>query len=414
MVAHRPDKSLSSSLLDSGTPGTSATKLLPVAAIYGANAAGKTNTLYALSYMIHAIRSSQSQWEPNGHTYVQPFLGIDSKSPSSFEVELYLDGQLYRYGFAANRHVILEEWMYSHPLGRERLLFKRSSSEGSSIRTTKNFGSDTGSIESTKRRVRSNSLFLSAAAQDNHPAAALIYKYFQVAWYNVISDMDSKYSTFTSTICSNPGGHKDIVLSFLKIADPSITDFVIEPIQGKGWNDYPSGKVPEDFFDDDQRYNVSFRIGEGSGSFLLPFDQQSKGVKKIYCLVGTVLVSLSQGHLIMLDELETSIHPHLARMIVDLFQDSRVNTGKSQLLFTTHDTSLLDQTLLRRDQIWFVEKEEGSSRLYSLLEFSPRKDADLETGYLRGRYGAIPVARMPTQWLTAEGTLPIILGAPGS
>jgi hypothetical protein len=101
----------------------------------------------------------------------------------------------------------------------------------------------------------------------------------------------------------------------------------------------------------------------------------------------------------LFDEIEGSIHPHMARLIIDMFQDTNVNHAGSQMIFTTHDTGLLDQTLLRRDQIWFVEKERLCSRLYSLLDFSPRKDANLEAGYLRGRYGAIPVARPRSDWV---------------
>lgn len=399
LVASESDKTLTSSLISPDPKGRKSRRLLPVAAIYGANAAGKTNVLKALSFMAAAVSTSHTQWTPGSRIPVHQHKGkLDE--PASFEVEIFIDGIRYRYGFVASSQAFMQEWLYSYPTGKPRQLYFRSTENGkTTIRTGKYFGGDTKYIKSIKIKVRDNSLFLSAAAQDNHPICRDVYSFFYRAKRGSLHPhIDDRRVTLTSALLESDPSWKELFLAALRTADPSISDIVIQPVEGRSWSERDKDD-DANFFEDVDRYRIYFVVGKGKSSFRIRFEEQSQGVKKLYGLMGEIVFSIFDHQLILVDELEASIHPHVARFLVDLFQDPESNINKSQIIFTTHDTNLLDRTLLRRDQIWFVEKDDCCSHLYSLLEFSPRKDADLERGYLRGRYGAIPIASMPPGWL---------------
>lgn len=404
LVAAPADKTLPSVLIDPAEMTAKKRRLLPVAAIYGANAAGKTNILKAFSFMDLAVEKSQSNWQPGSGVPVEQFRG-QSSNESSFEVDIILDSQRYTYGFVATKEAFIGEWLYSYPTGKRRLLFDRTTIEGiTKIRTTRHFPGDRSYITTIKKRVRNNSLFLSAAAQENHSLCNSIYEFF---FYTMTSSVlphqvEQRRVNLTCVLMEMEGPWKEMLLSILKTSDPSISDIKIEPLD-KSWAEYSKHSDGSFFKAEEQKYKVSFVIGSGKRAFRLPFEEQSQGVKKLFGVFGEILVAMYKRNIVIIDELETSIHPHVARMIVDMFQDPTTNQAGSQLIFTTHDTNLLDQTLLRRDQIWFVEKDQCCSHVYPLLSFSPRKDADLERGYLRGRYGAIPVANIPAGWLNLAG-----------
>lgn len=400
MKARVSDTSLQSCLLQPDGAGRSKIRLLPSAAIYGANSAGKTNVLRALHYMRSAVTASQTSWEPGNGTNLFPH-AISSNSTSTFEIDFYVDGVRYRYGFTANVDRFLEEWLFSYKNNRKRVVFERESGDGDTASVK--FGShpeDPKFIDTTILRTRDNGLFLSAAAQDNHPIAMEIRAFFMSVYVSsLLDDMDIARESLTSALADQIPPLKKLLLSLLRSADESISDVEIRPLEGKRWADFSKSNRVDFFSTKENRYDVFFVYGKGEKAFRIPFSSQSKGIKKLYGVLGEVIFSFYRRKVLILDEIESSIHPHVARFIVDMFQDPDFNTVGSQLLFSTHDTGLLDQSLLRRDQIWFVEKKSSSSRLYSLQDFSPRKDADLEAGYLRGRYGAIPVARARAPWI---------------
>jgi AAA15 family ATPase/GTPase len=403
LVAHGSDNTLRSALLK--IPGRGRRlNLLPVAAIYGSNAAGKTNVLAAFEYVRRAVSRSQTSWAPSGGTEVEPHLGR-SNDPSSFEVDIYLEGARYQYGFAATPHYFVDEWLYSYPKGRKRVIFKRETNKEGVVNVL--FGpslvGDDRFIESTIRRTRPNSLFLSASAQDNNPISVEVVKFFKQCFTTSLYENIDPMLNLTGSLYSIKS-IADIILSLVQYADSSVNDIEIRP-RGKTWSQSSEEERNSFFFGVGRQFDIDFVYGDGDELFRVPFDQQSRGVKKIFAIAGEIASCFLRKRILLLDEIESSIHPHVARFIVDLFQDSDVNGEGSQVVFTTHDTGLLDQTLLRRDQIWFVEKDACCSRLYSLLDFSPRKDADLELGYLRGRYGAIPVARPRADWIAQTRSL---------
>lgn len=414
MLAHKADKTLSGALLKPAGLGDAAARLLPVAAIYGPNAGGKTNVILAIKYLKDAVAASQAAWRPGAGTQLEPH-ALKSGSPSEFEIELLVSGIRYRYGFRALPAYFSEEWLYSYPKNRERMLFYRETRRVESDYLTKvEYGASlTGGHkhhEATRVRTRENSLFLSSAAQDNQREARAIYDWlsdeFEVSLFGQESDLpDGDRAAVTSRMCSDIDVFKTLTLGLLRAADPNILDIEISCTS----DDVPSlleTKVNredradlERFVEDSRNFNVRFVIGSPSNPFRLPLEVQSRGVQRLYLLASSILTALKFGEVLIVDELDTSVHPNMAAQVIALFQSNLTNSNGAQLLFSTHETRLLSLQHLRRDQVWFVEKEEGESRLYSLLDFRPRKDENFENGYLRGRYGAIPPAAFPPEWV---------------
>jgi len=382
--------------------------LVRVAAIYGANASGKSNVIKALAYMSSAVRNSQRKWPPEGPIPREPFLlAAQSKlDPSSFEVDLLLDGVRYHYGFTLNDRQILEEWLDAFPIGKRQMWFKRKQRV---FTFGKKLGGDNGAI---KRLTRANSLFLSAAAQNNHEALLPIYKWFADQCQFVPRERDS-FTDETTQMCKD----KDVkswVLKTLRAADLGVVGLDIReedlkpriPI-GVSDKDMPfyeqmdealdkfwsAAKMISGRSDFPEKRQVLSLIHEGPKQCQVPFHQrsESEGTVAFFGLLGPVLSAIKSGGVVCVDELDASLHPLLALEVVRLFNDPKLNPRGAQIIFTTHDTNILDRASLRRDQIWFTEKDaEGGTHLYPLTDFKPRKNENLERGYLQGRYGAVP------------------------
>ena len=416
LLSHRADKTHPESLIHPPKDAKVPSQVLPVIAIYGANSAGKTNVLGAFSYLKTAVVESQSGWRPNSGTKSDRFIGrIGAESPISVEADIICKGERYRYGFAANSRSFEEEWLYHYKKGKESLIFMRNTS----LRDEKNitnvefgdlFGGDTLYREGIERRVRDDSLLLSAAAQDNHPACIEIYNWFDnyVSSLNLETSSDRANAQITASFLAQHDDDymKKNVITLLKPVEPNLIDIIISKnAKTKIPNSMREMLQPDAIASIESflAYEIDFVFKRGRSKIRLPFNKQSKGFQKFFSMCVTIYFALQAGEVLLVDELETSIHPHLARLIVEMFQSKDINFGGGQLIFTTHDTGLLDQALLRRDQIWFVEKNQMISDLYSLLQFSPRKDENLERGYLRGRYGAIPALGIDLSLLSNSG-----------
>jgi len=227
--------------------------------------------------------------------------------------------------------------------------------------------------------------------QDNNKIIEPIVKWFKLIYALEVSEADDEFNAdFTAQSIQETDIIKKDVLKLLKIADPSIVGIEV---------DGPLKKVADSHASIGRVYDVKFVQEHKSEMFKIPFSHQSRGVQRMFSIAFILNAALVLGGVVLIDELEASMHPHLARYIVDLFQNKETNTKGAQIIFTTHDTNLLDQSLLRRDQIWFVEKDGCCSTLYGLLEFAPRKDENLESGYLRGRYGGVPSMGAASSWL---------------
>jgi len=179
---------------------------------------------------------------------------------------------------------------------------------------------------------------------------------------------------------------KSALLDLLHLADLGIADLDLREERRKSHYVFEAGAAPTVL-------ELMHRSREGLVP--MPFERESRGTRAWVCLAGAMLWALEQGAVLLLDELDASLHPRLTLEMVRLFQDPDRNPRQAQLIFNTHDTTLLGTLLgepaLHRDQVWFVEKDrEGATHLFPLTDFKPRKFENLERGYLQGRYGAIP------------------------
>ncbi|MBV9849957.1 MAG: AAA family ATPase [Armatimonadetes bacterium] len=371
--------------------------LLTSAAIYGKNASGKSNLGAALRFMRDMVLYSSSILRPlNPETLedelpTEPFL-LNAKTrqqPSFFEIVFLLDGTQYRYGFEADATHIVSEWLFYVPSRREYALFIR---EGQEISVKSNFKEGKGLEEKT----RDVALFLSVVAQFNGATAGKI-----IGWFGRLTItsglQDDDFRTFTVR-CLREGRHKDEIVSFVRSLDVDIDDLLVRPAASlDDFPETPPGERRRRLADQWNNEIIALHpiygeAGERMGVEGFSADlQESQGTRKLIAMAGPLHEALRHGYVLFIDEMDARLHTHMTAAIVGLFNSRRTNPHGAQLIFVTHDTNLLDNTLLRRDQIWFAEKDrQGGTRLISLVEYRERNNADFEQRYLAGRYGGLP------------------------
>jgi len=381
-------------------------RLLRSAVIYGANASGKSNVFSAFAFVRDFVKQSASK-EPGASIPLHPFL-LDRSSatkPSEFEITFIHNGVRYQYGFMADRSRVHEEWLFAYPKGLSQCWFRRGPAAESSD-SDWYFGPHLkGEKERIKSLTRPDVLFLSAATQFNHAQLSAVYEWF--SQYLRVLSADTDHGLITATIMQESADSHARIKNLLCLADLGIAEVSVEAIKASP-EEMLRDIADEDLrkalgiilkkFDTDTEVNVldvqlQHRAGDReSGEISLPMESESKGTQRLFSVAGPWIDTLDNGYAVVVDELDTSLHPLLAKELVSMFHRRDLNVNNAQLICNTHDTTLLDHDLFRRDQIWFVEKDNtGASHLYPLLEFSPRKGEALERGYLRGRYGAIPV-----------------------
>ena len=348
--------------------------LLPALALYGANAAGKSNVLHALSTMQNVVVGDASKLSKGQKLPWEPFGG--SGKPTSFEIIYIYNGVRYAYGFSFDARKIYSEYLYHWPNGREALVFSREEGQYE-------FRENVQEQITLSNRTPENKLYLVSSNDWNLPQTENAYKWFQEKLVFIAAQAASSSETITRIVAGDE--QKARILKELLLADLGITNVSIKNI----------GKTPV--------ITTTHRIIKEDGSteyFQLQMDQESAGTQRFFARIGGWLQALEAGALLVVDEIEDSLHPLLTKRLIEMVQDSTVNTNAAQLLFTTHDAMLLDLNFFRRDQIWFAEKNDKSctTQLYSLASFSPRKGENIRKGYLQGRFGAIPFIGGDLQW----------------
>lgn len=360
-------------------------RLLPSAVIYGANSSGKSNFLKAIGKFTEII-STSSKLNSTDKLDITPFLLNPEtiQEPSFFEIELLIDNQTYTYGFTANNQKVYKEWLYlkEGKAKKEKCLFIRTE-EG--IGTTDDYNEGKGLEE----KVRDNGLFLSTVDSFNGKIAKNIIS--EINSIFVISGIDHEFwSTITNDMCSN----KDPEISYQKDVQTFLNSMNV------GFNRF---EIPEDekLAKEIKAYtihNLYNSQGEiiGETRFSMK-EHESSGTNKLFDLAVLVIGQLLLGSPLIVDELDSKLHPLLTQHIIKLFNNPKTNPKGAQLIFATHDTNLLNVKTFRRDQIWFTEKDHSEATdLYSLAEFREpegnkiRKDRSFEKDYINGRYGAIP------------------------
>lgn len=372
-----------------------APRLLRSAVVYGANASGKSNLIKALQYMRAVVMESATVIQP-GQTYaVQPFR-LDAQSadePTEFEVTFILDGVRYQYGYAMTPQRIVGEHLLVYKAFKPQRWFERHF-DAKTGKDVFEFGSGLkGPKNLWEGATRPNALFLSMAVQLNSEALRPVFDWFASGL--VIFNEQALLNPQVSIQMLMQAESRKQICNFLTAADISIADIELATRKVAGQSikiDLATGK--QEFGPVENEVNeLKFLHVTDKGKAVFDLADESSGTRNLLFLTGPVLDILRKETTLVIDELDTSLHTNLVQALVRLFHRPDTNTGGAQLIFTTHDTTLLDAYgLFRRDQVWFVEKKnDQSSDLYGLMEFSPRKNEALERGYLQGRYGAIPI-----------------------
>jgi AAA15 family ATPase/GTPase len=367
-------------------------KLLKCAAIYGANASGKSNLVQALRYMRQFVLSSSKDTQADEPIGVESFrLSTEVEdAPSFFEIVFLLDGTRFRYGFEADVGRIHSEWLFHVPATKEARLFLREKDKFT-------VASDYKEGRGLQERTRDNALFLSVVAQFNGELSQRILKWFQDL--QVMSGLEDRgYREYT--IREFEGNKlKDDILAFVKKMDLGIDNIEIESesdeVSASAKIYYGGGQFRTYFLTRKSVKTLHKKYGKKNDVISAEvFDidkQESEGTKKIFALSGPLMDALQGGKTLVIDELDARFHPLITLSIIRLFNSNQTNPHNAQLVFTTHDTNLLNNKIFRRDQIWFTEKDKlGATDLYSLVEIKIRNDASFEKDYISGKYGAIP------------------------
>jgi AAA15 family ATPase/GTPase len=358
--------------------------LTPVAAIYGANSSGKSNVLAAMKTMQDMITGASAQLLkekklPYDPFAFDPFTLAGKPSPTEFEIIFYYNSVKYAYGFSYDAKQILTELLYHWPNGREALIFSRDKSKFE-------FRENVNEQIILAGRTPANKLYLVSSNEWNAPQTELAYKWFAEKFlpYDEHDTPD-----ITSNLFFEDAGKpiRAQVVKELLLADLGIVDVL----------------CGEEIFDGDNRrirMMHKYEYEGNTGLHPLFLEQESKGTQRFFARIGPWINALEKGGILFVDEIEASLHPMLTRRLVEMMQNPSINTKRAQLIFTTHDVMLLDLTLLRRDQIWFTDKdpETLTTELFSLWDFSVRKGENIRKGYLQGRYGAIPFIGGDVKW----------------
>lgn len=368
----------------------SAPHALRTVVVYGPNASGKSSLLRALDYMRAVVAESATVIQP-GQTYnVQPFKldPATAHQPTEFEITFLLSGVRHQYAFAMTSQRIVSESLLVYRSSKPTQLFSRQHIDGDGDHYE--FSTYlTGPRKLWQESTRPNALFLSMAAQLNSEQLSPVFNWivrnitFLPAGSTVLPD-------FTTALLATELGRASI-REFLSAADISIAD--VQAVPRKGMHaQWVLGASGLQASQEEREFLMPvFEHSTPKGSAKFELHDESEGTQRLYGLIAPVLDCLRDGRVLVVDELDSSLHTLLVRRLVNMFQTPELNPNGAQLIFSTHDTSLLDHTIFRRDQIWFTEKDaDQATRLYPLSDFSPRKQEAWERGYLAGRYGAVP------------------------
>ncbi len=368
--------------------GKKTVDLLPSAAIYGPNASGKSNLFKALRSMQFIILKSADLL---GQLPYQPFLlSKESLSaPTRFEVTLIIDETKYQYGFVHNQSKILAEWLYA---GGKTLFTREINADNNGYayqdRNLK------GAKSTWKDSTRPDALFLSVAVRLNSSQLTPIYEWFQKKLH-ILNSADLSFTTDNYSTTDK----KHYLLDFLAAADLDIEDVLAQSKDIEDPSLAPAG-LSDLIAAINSRSNIKFKhydikfkhATDYNDGVDFDLQDESDGTQRMYNLAGPWLKSLEDGHVVFFDELNNSLHPFLVKFLVNKFNLASSNPKHGQLIFSTHETSLLDQKFMGRDQVWFCEKDNSrSTKLTSLIEYKHRSDIlSIEKAYLSGRYNAVP------------------------
>jgi hypothetical protein len=406
LAASNYDKTLPQNLITPGLPGGFADlRIIKAAALYGPNAGGKTNVLLALRFLRWLVVESATGQKPEAKLPAEPFR-LDHESldaPTALQLTFVANDMVYELAVAVTKQRVVQERLVAYSdSGRAQLWYDRLWNDETRRydwlpEKPTDFQRDPGIVEKT----RENALFLSTAAQWNNTQVMPVYHWFSKKLQFMTLSADAPLShDFTAEMVNRSGEYKEFITRVLRLADLGLTEVEARAespdddaqkvfgimksfIREAGG---PGNMFPERF------WQVTFQHeGKGGERFPINWGDESAGTRRFFSVLGPWLTVFKNDQVLCVDELETSLHPILAAELLRLLFKVTNAQSRAQLLFTTHNPLLLDMTLLRRDQIWFADKNrQGESFLYPLTDYKPRADESLVRGYLSGRYGAVP------------------------
>lgn len=378
--------------LDGGLP-----RLLRSTVLYGPNASGKSAFIQALRFVQEQVLHSQKESQAGDPIDVTPFkLTANSRAADSeFEVTFVEQGVRYEYGFCCNRERFTEEWLIAYPLGRAQKWFHRVFNTETGKDAYKFSTAFLGGRQRQTWAVqtRQNALFFSTAIQLNNEQLKPAFDWFKLR-LRVLDSARGFSPSYTLSLCRNDEERKRVV-AFMNSADLSILDIQLKETAFSA-DTLPRGlpaAIKDELLKDaagKKFIKPSFFHRDVDTQESVEFDEkeESAGTLALFAFAGPWLDVIENERVLVVDELDSSLHPLLVHHLVRRLHHEGT---KAQIIFTTHDTTLLSQKLLRRDQVWFMEKDANSAtRLYPLSDFSPRDNEAVERGYLNGRYGGIP------------------------
>lgn len=366
--------------------------LLKSAAIYGANGSGKSNVVKALIAMMIFIRASFKD-DQVGKRVIEPFL-LNTEThnqPTFFQLVFILDNIRYRYGFEVFQNVVKSEWLFGTPGKTEAYFFTR---EGTSIKINeKKYAEGKGLDDKTSE----NNLFLNIVKAFNGKTSNRIISFFDQK-ITISAGITDNFLRETTVEFLQEVDFKNQIIGLLNLADLGILDVFHKKITRDDLPKNPHPILVKDVENGNLEIILSKRQlldsnGNSAGNYFFDIDnQESDGTLKFFNYSGAIINALIEGGILVLDEFDARLHPMLTKKIVEMFNSPTINKNGAQLVFVTHDTNLLDNSLLRRDQIYFTEKNKlQETELYSLADFKGiRNDASYEKDYISGKYGAIP------------------------
>ncbi len=426
--AGKADKELAGNCFTPELPGQKEASFVKAVALYGANASGKSSVLDALKCLATWVAGSANIVDPEDPiTGIEPFALSPggAAEPTAFAIVFITGGLRYEYRVAATREQIFHESLRAFPTAKAQVWFSRDwSEEKQRYEWTPDRPSGYQPDAKMREFTLPNVLFLSKAISLGDVQLEPIYRWFKegIRFFDLSVQMRGVDNEFTVQEFEKDSALSRQVVALLSHADIGVIgaelperDEALDLMFSEIWNSIKDGEGRvEQLFEelkkaDFSRYLEEFRKRKPSRtsgpanrikllhrskdgeSVALPWSAESAGTRRLFTLAGPLLNILRKGQVVCIDELDTSIHPKMVCEILRLVFNAETNPGGAQILFTTHNPLLLDPTLLRRDQVWFTEKDAaGESHLYPLTDFHPRKDESWARGYMAGRYGGIP------------------------
>jgi predicted ATPase len=352
-------------------------QVYPLLGVFGANASGKSNVIVALKKMKEAVLGSYAQWTSYQGIPREEF-ALDPKAVAEstfYEADFVLeDGVRWTYGFELGARAVEAEWLHAYPKGRRQVWLDRDAARDNVFEFPGDRIHDRALLA---RTTRPNALLLSRAANDNHPQLTRIYDWFNQNLWDVTPETErTQREAYTARQLLDEDA-RDRIEELLRVADLGIKGAEVQQRPGQS----PLVRL--------------LHGGDSDEPVALDWQRESFGTRSWFALIGPLLLALDKGAVLLIDELDSSLHPRFAAEVVRLFQAPWVNTKGAQLVFTSHAPSLLKSPRggrpLEPGQIWLTEKDaSGATELYPLSDAEPGPDEDLMDSYLAGAFGAVP------------------------